>query len=59
MHYEMSRVQRFLNQNKQLHKIAQTVELFTDKFLVSCRPFVKQDRAVTREHSFRILAWSL
>lgn len=35
MHYEMSRVQRFLNQNKQLHKIAQTVELFTDKFLDS------------------------
>ncbi len=33
MRHEMSDVQRFLNQNKELHNTAQTMELFTDKFL--------------------------
>ncbi len=32
MRHEMSDVQRFLNQNKELHNTAQTMELFTDKF---------------------------
>lgn len=34
MRHEMSDVQRFLNQNKELHNTAQTMELFTDKFLM-------------------------
>jgi len=44
MRHEMSDVQRFLNQNKELHNTAQTMELFTDKFLAFSATGCTQDQ---------------